>query len=733
VLATARRCSLFWTCTLLLGVTLACGLQPDPTSETPTVDPRLQATAGAQATPLPLAGTPASLDPAGLGPGPSSANGFAPYVLDAVDAGSVSRGRLPDLTQIANSETLERLTKAQRDALAENGFLVVPVPYAEPVDVYRWAAAEGLPIFLTTDVVLYNLSLLTEAVWRHASGELMADLQALSEALVRASLAQWLAAAEDEDAGGGGEPGALAQAAWRNLAFFSVGGRLLDPDFDVPSTVVDVVAEEQTLIEQGGVYISPLFGGRQDYDVYAPDPDRAVPARYQRAAAWYEYAFTFDRQDPAAARRDARQVLLMALALQTSGNWTRWERVYHPTAFFEGAGGDYDVDDVVAVLEAVYGEGASLDTVLVVDRLDDFVATLHALPHPPGFDLQRPAVFRLLPRPQQPDEAMFRQLLFNQVGGYRGDPETIPFTAVDTTVGPVRGLPRALDVAAALGSDRALSLLEADGDVAYDGYDLQMEMVRRRLAELDEMAWTQTLGGGWLYAVQPLLSSSRPSPALVAEEVWWNKQFNTWYGAWLMLRAPTPSGRMVPAAAPDSGTEAAYLEAEPLVYARLAALVRQVREGLQGRGLLDAVLEQKLQGMERLLPALQRIAEKEREDEPLTADESLLARQAAERLAALATFEPEGAPGLAAGVLLPRVADVYVDAQSDQVLQAALGEAWPVYILVPGVEQPLLAVGAVFSTYELRREGGERLTQALWQQVDDRPTPAPWLEELLAP
>ena len=727
MLPSVGRHPLLWACCLLLGVTLACGLQPDPVpGDATTVSPP-QTPAGAEGTPPPLAGTPAAVD---LASASSTANNFAPYILDTVARGAVDPGRSPDLAQIANAEALERLlSKDQRDVLAKNGFLVVPDSFAQLVDVYRWAAGERLPTFLTTDIVLHNVSRLTDAAWRQAAGGLVSDLRAMSEALVRASLAQWLAAGEEEAS----EADALAEAAWRNLAFFSVGGRLLDPDFDVPSPVAEVVAEELTLIDQGGIYISPLFGVQHDYSVYAPNPDRAPPTRFQQAAAWYARPLSFAGQDPAAVRRAARQALLTALALRTSENWTRWERVFHPTAFFGGTAGDYDVVDVMAAMEAVYGEAAALETVLVQDSLDDFIATVRALPRPAGFYLQQPTVFRLLPKRQQPDELFFRELLFNRVGTYRGNPEDLPFSAVDTGVGPVRGLPRALDVAAALGSERALSRLESAGDAAYEGYDLQMETVRRHVVQLDEAAWTGTLGGGWLYAVQPLLSPSTPVPAFIERESWWYKQFNTWYGAWLMLRDPFLSSPGSPADAAQSGTEAAYIEPVPRVYGRLAALVRQVREGLQGRALLDETLEQKLQGMERLLVALQVIAEKELDREPLTPDESLLARQAAERVSSLATLAPDGARSSAAGSRLPRIADVYADAHSGRVLQAALGEAWTIYVLVPGVGEPLLAVGAVYSTYELRQEENERPADDTWQEMADRPALSPWLEALMAP
>lgn len=724
--ATVRYRPLLWVSCLLLGVTLACGLQSESAPNTTSAAPRPLTRSGPPATPPPLAGTPASLEVATA----STTNGFAPYAVGDVDTSVIDSGAPPDLAQIASVKSLERLSKAQIDALAQNGFIVVPVPYAEPLSVYRWAAAEGLPTFLTTDTVIYNVSLLTNAVWRRAAGKLTPDLQILSEGLVRASHAQWLALAEEDE----GEPHALADAAWRNLAFFSVGGRLLDPDLDVPGTVADVVAEELTLIEQGGVYISPLFGVQQDYDIYQPDPSDVSPVGYQQAIAWYRHPFSFDDQDPASVRRDARQVLLMALALQESEDWTRWERVYYPTTYFEGTTGSYDVVDAIVALEAVYGEGASQDTLRGQGRLDDFIATLRALPRPPALDPDPPANFRFLSWPQQPDEAMFRELVFNRVGGYQGDREDVPFTAVHTTVGPVRGLPRALDVAAALGSDQALSRLQAAGDADYDGYVFQMEAVRSHLRQLDERAWTQTLGGSWLYAVQPLLSHPPSTSPFVEEDIWWNKQFNTWYGAWLLLRDPFRAAPNSPAAGPQVGTEAAaYIEPEPMVYARLAGLVRQIREGLQGRALVDEILVDKLQRMERLLLALQLIAEKELADEPLTADEALLARQAAERLAALATLSLEGASGPTSDRYLPRVNSIYADAPGGQVVQAALGEAWPIFVLVPGVEQPLLAVGALFSTYELRQPADELLVGSTWREMEDRPATAPWLNEILTP
>jgi hypothetical protein len=66
-------------------------------------------------------------------------------------------------------------------------------------------------------------------------------------------------------------------------------------------------------------------------------------------------------------------------------------------------------------------------------------------------------------------------------------------------------------------------------------------------------------------------------------------------------------------------------------------------------------------------------------------------------------------------------------------LQAAIGEAWPIYVIVPDGERPYLTMGALFTTYELLLQPGERLTPSSWRDLDEPPVQSPWLEALVVP
>ena len=709
---------------MLLLAALACELPSEiPATRPSPTGPPAFVPAAATATPPPFAGTaaPVTMEQEAAGAR------FAPYTPPAdLESEPTPAGPL-SLTEIGNPDVVERLDKAQRDLLAQQGFVVVATPFSTFGDLYQDAARQDFPVFITGDALLYSLDVLLDVAWQRAEREHLAPaLEVLSQAMVEASLAQWEGAADE----------AVATAAWQNMAFFAVGSDLLLPGYVPPPAVATLVQDELTLIEQGGVFVSPLFGRQQDYAAFKPPGYYAADAtlgRYYQAMAWYAQPLSLDGADAAVARATARRALLMAAAATAATSSGRWQQISQAATFVRGAGGAWSVAEVVAAAHAVYGTLPPTEDLADLARLDDFIATLRSLPRPTAFDPQAAPVFRFMPAAAPPDVAVFHELTFNQVGRYLREGEALPFTAVETAIGPVRGLPRVLDVAAAFGSEEALARLEAEGDTAYDGYSFQMDALRAHFGDLDEADWTQTLGGGWLYATRPLLATHTPG---AAPKAWWGKQFNTWVGAWVLQRHGTMLGaRPVQAETEAPAATFGYVEPMPLLYGRLAALARQAISGLQARELLDEEVGQKLLRLERLLLALQDIGAKEVSGEALTDDERALVGQVGERLEALLLFAPaaEGAVARIDREPAP-VVDVYASASSGEVVQAALGEVWPIYVIVPGDAQPLLAVGGVFSTYELRLMAGERLDDEAWQSLSgQRPAPAAWLAQLLVP
>jgi hypothetical protein len=282
------------------------------------------------------------------------------------------------------------------------------------------------------------------------------------------------------------------------------------------------------------------------------------------------------------------------------------------------------------------------------------------------------------------------------------------------------------------GSEAALAYLQTAGDTAYDGYDQQLNTLRATYAARPEEGWTETLDGGWLYGLQSLLAPAQAGlPPFMSSPAWQAKALNSWYGGWALLHHEP---QLVPQAVTTTPlpAPAAYVEPVPALYARLATLTRQTLTGLDGRGLLDKEMGEQLLRMARLLDLLQIVAEKELRGEAPTSEEAIALAGAGEALVQLSTFNAPGG-GTLAPPALPFVVDAFHNPQHDLWLQAAVGEAWPIYVLVPVGDQLVIAVGAVFSSYEFARPGHERFTPETWQNNRERGEPAGWLTGALVP
>lgn len=722
---------------LLTLAVLACGgLEPVPTvTPIPTRPPTPTAE--------PLSGTPVNV------PLPVP-NQFAAYEPVPVDERVDAPDYEVDLAAVTNPNVLRLLNERQQAMLAKNGFVVVPEEgWQQIYEIYQATDRAGQPVFVTTDALLHTFHVLYDYALRQVEiNYLVADLQALNAGMVSASLAHL-----EEARGGPAE-----EAAWRNVAFFSVAGRLLDPDFDVPDTVTNIVQDELTLIEQAqGIFTSPLFDLDEDYSQYRPRGHytrNETFGRYFRVMMWYgRMPFTLHHDNENVVRLATRQALLILQALSNSNNLSRWERIYLPTTFFVGVADDLTVYDYQAVAQVVYGGLPGPVDLADQPQLDTFIATARNLP-PPQI-LSRPVnteagvdavaesqSFRFMGQRFIPDSAVMQALVFNQVGLYTGkETETLPFTAVSTNIGLIRGFPRGLDIAAALGSERALAILQAAGDTSYDGYDSQMATLRANFAGLDETEWTQNLYWGWLYTLQPLLvPPPAGAPVFMNNQAWQDRQLNSWFGSWAELRHDTilyakQSFTEGVGAAPPTAEPQGYVEPQPAVYARLAALARQMNNGLNAWGLLDEETGRKLDRLEALLLSLQTISEKELRGEPLTDEEYDTIRYIGYSLETLTTFSAATEEELTSEVdeRMAIIADVHTDVNSGQVLEVGVGDAWPIYVVALVDGQQVITVGGVFSSYEFKQPLGSRLTDEQWQAMTPKPERPGWVNSFAVP
>ena len=713
-------------------ISLIAGCVP---ASTPTPD--------ATVTPAPKPTPGPTTVPAPLQPVEVRAGGFAAYVPVEVDVVPAAPAYTPDLDAVANTDLVTLFSDAQKAALEANGFVVVPRGYEQIYQVYQSADEAGIPVFVTTDAVLHAFHILYDYALRLAEIEhFIADLEALNAAMLETAEADY-AATESS----------VQEAAWQNLAFFAVATKLLTPEADVPAPVRDVVAEELALIEaHAGMTVSPLFGYREDYSQYLPRGHYTRNAdfeRYFRAMMWYgRMSFHLTRPDDSgAARRETRGAILIVRALhnaQAGGEPALdvWKRIYEPTAFFVAAADDLTVHDYAAVAQQVYGGMPEPTQLTDKVQLDTFIATAQQLRPPAivgGFvtDQEAPEEvtmgFRFMGQRFIPDSYIFQQLVYSKVKGHHGSGE--PFTLSLSQAGPIRGFPRGLDVPAALSSGRALEILTAEGDTDYDGYAEQLAKLQAEFAALGQDQWTANLYWNWLYTLRPLLEiEAEGYPYFMQSPAWPDKALHTWLGSWTELRHDTilyakqSYTVFATGAMPEPKPTRGYVEPQPEVYARLAALTAQMQTGLGGRGLLNDEMANKLEQMEELLLVLKEIAEKELGGEGLTEDEYATIRAIGDTLEELTTFseEIEGQITSQADERMALIADVHTDPNTNQVLEEGVGDAFPIYVIALVDGQQVVTLGGVFSYYEFKWPIGDRLTDEAWQEMSPLPDRPAW-------
>jgi hypothetical protein len=647
------------------------------------------------------------------------------------------------------------LSQTQVEQLARDAFVVSQGTEKEFFTVYEKARYANVPIFVTSDSLLHVYHLLFDKVLRTAEAKyLIPLLRDLNQALLARTDDQFQVLQDT----------AWEDAARRSVAFVAVASKLLDPQVTVPGYAADLVEAELALIEDAaGIQPSPIFPGLEfgeDYTQYIPRGHYTKSeelSAYFRSMMWYgRMTFRLKTRDADVGRAETRSALLLAQALRTAEVQGRpaleaWADLYNPTVFFVGRSDDLTMPQYLGVMDQVYGPGADVTTLADDALLDTFIEEADQLPPPRILGMviadtddeeETTKGLRFMGQRFVPDAYIFRQLIYRNVG-------------ISTHR---RGLPKGLDLLAAMGSERAYTLLDEMGDTSFEKYPEQMTKVQGWVSSLSVDEWTETLYNTWLYAFQPLLDIPGDGyPAFMQSSAWVDKQLHTVLGSWAELKHDTilyakqvyaemGAGPMPPAPVPPKG----YVEPVPEFYARLAALTTMTREGLSSRALLAEEDEMSLQRLEELARAFQVMAEKELREQPLTEEEYSTIRFYGgdlEHLTMAAADTPEEQPGV------PRymeedpqaavIADIATDPDPDGdgvpnpvVLEEAVGRVNEIYVVTPMVEDDgttylQVAKGGVFSYYEFPWPADDRLTDEKWRQMLDEgqaPPPPAWIE-----
>ena len=332
------------------------------------------------------------------------------------------------------------------------------------------------------------------------------------------------------------------------------------------------------------------------------------------------------------------------------------------------------------------------------------------------------------------DAYVFEQLIWREVG---------------TSTEP-RGLPKAMDFFAALGSAEALNILDGMGETAYANFNTQMDKVRAELAALEEDTWTENVYWAWLYAFQPIIEvKDGRYPEFMRTQAWTRKDLNAALGSYTELKHDTILyAKQVMAEMGGAGEEEplprGYVEPNPEAFARLQALAEMTQIGLADRNLLNGKMAGNMGNLIDLLDFLTSVAEKELAGQSLTEDEYLRILYIGGELEALtlaASDCVDDAPGCRnledqkAALIADIATGLHPDVAGLAALEEAIGQPTRIFVVLPDSPHRL-SVGAVFTYYEFFVPAAERMTDEEWQaEVEAGTNPAlpEWTDLFVVP
>lgn len=604
---------------------------------------------------------------------------------------------------------------AQLGALYTNGFFVMRESDQEFFGTYESNRYNLFPNFVTVDAMTHTYHLYFSHLLKNTERAYLAQLVGeVTQAMVAASAAQL-------DAVRGTQ---WESAALRNLGFFSVAAVLLDPAAPVAGEVAGQVwAEYDLIMAAAGISASPLLGKDEDYSQYLVrgyyEGDPALEA-YFRTMMWY------GRMNFLQSDEDLdRSALLMVLALDAAAAEPAWEKVYTVTAFFAGASDDNGYFEYLPLVQQAYGAKVSAADLPGNDAAwQQFHQLTAALPAPQissvpveddGADsdhLEQTKGFRFMGQRFSLDAAIFTELLYNRVG--------------ENAFGEKRLLPDALDVPAALGSDAAAALLEYQGAFAFAGYAENLQGLRDSIAAAPDALWTASLYSQWLHMLRPL-TEPRGEGYLpfMQTDLWARKNLQSFLGSYAELKHDMVLYSKQVMAEMGGGPleerdDRGYVEPEPRVFGRLAALVQATSAGLAGYGLLGEEDAYNLGLLQELAARLQAIAAKELRNELPTEDEFELIRSFGGQIEHFwqEVYKNEADDPYFTTRDFPAavITDIATD-PNGRVLEVGTGPVSTLYVVVPVDGVLRLASGSVYSFYQFEQPIDQRLTDTQWRQM----------------
>lgn len=614
----------------------------------------------------------------------------------------------PDLSNIDNLWQVY-MEDGMKEKFIKNGFVVDGLSGSEFFQVYEWNKYCMIPNFITVDSLMHTYHLYFSHLMKNIEkNHLENNLTELSIKMAENSTKQYEALKGSE----------WEEAAARNVAFFSVGAKLLNaeiPSYYYAEATVSQELEKINIAE--GIAISSITEDEEDYSQYIPrgyyEGDEQLES-YFKAMMWYGRIHF--RQDKEELDKSAL-LITMALA-EDAESYKLWKGIYAVTSFFAGTSDDSGIFEYWPLIEAAYGKDISVNDLPNnqenFNKFHEMTANLESpkINSIPIMEWESYAIpgFRFMGQRFTIDAAIMQQLIYDNVQ--------------QNSFGDNRMLPDVLDVPAALGSDMALQILTQQGDTEYKNYSENMAKLKESLSDSNQTLWTASLYANWLNTLRPLLDKKGEGyPFFMQNEEWTKKNLECFAGSFAELKHDTvlytkqimaEMGWYMEEEPDDRG----YVEPEPLVYSRFACLASLTADGLKKYRMLDKIDEENLMRLKEIAEKFFIISKKELQDEVLSDEEYEFIRNYGGNLE---HFWMETLPKNNDGIHTQELpAAIVVDIATDpngQILEIATGNPSTIYVAVKVDGKVKIAKGSVYSFYQFTWPIDDRLTDSKWRYM----------------
>lgn len=645
-----------------------------------------------------------------------------PFVPSKISPSVANYEIKPDLSNIANIKEFGTFTKEQTEALVNNGFVICatkPVngefTYDQIFQLYDQNSYDFIPSFVTGDSMTHIFHIFYDFLLRDIEkNQLFTKLQDMTAKLLASNIETYNKLTNEK----------MKELQLKNVAYFGVAARLADlKNIKIPSEAQGIVEAELRNIEAKTLSDSHVVNDKLDYSQFTVrghyTRDKTLE-KYFMTTMYYGqlgfYPFRDDKMDEAMV---LRAMLISDSVYKDKTVFETWSEVTDPIDYLVESAEDLTVRDYGKILYGIYGRNPDLNQLDNPEDIKKAARLIQALPVP----VIAPAKgrsFRFIPQRAVMDSVLMQNIIEIST------PEQLSR----------RPIYSGLDLMTAFGSKKAKEIQYADPyNRIWDQYEKKTEENIKTVQSFTEEDWQKNMYRGWLWMLTSYTQEFEEGyPMFMRNDAWRTKDLASALGSWAELKRDTVLYGKQVSMQMGGGYEdelpIGYVEPNLELFEKLSWLLKNTKENLLARDLLEPKGAKKLEQFQELTDECIRLIKKQLSNERFTDEEKQSLFEIGGRMESICISFVEGDQDQLrywseiendADRRMPIIADLMTTAENaagippNKVLSAASGAPNEIYVVYPQNGKLYMGRGGVFSYHEFLSDN--RQTDEEWQET----------------